>query len=45
VLSFVSRVVWSDAHGQAGLCFMEIAARRKQELAQWIEREFNAAMA
>jgi hypothetical protein len=45
VLNFVSRVVWSDAHGQSGLCFMEIAARRKQELAQWIEREFNAAMA
>lgn len=43
-LSFRSRMVWSDAHGQAGLCFTEITATQKRRLVQWIEREFSAAM-
>lgn len=44
VLTFRSRVVWSDAHGQAGLSFTEMTATQRQQLVQWIEREFSAAI-
>ena len=44
VFTLGSRVVWSDAHGQAGLCFTQMTGTQKQQLAEWIEREFNAAI-
>jgi hypothetical protein len=44
-LNFCGRVIWSDDHGQAGLCLSDMNASHRQQLLEWIHKEFNAAAA
>ena len=44
-LNCLGRVIWTDEHGKAGLCFTDISSDDRQQLAAWIEREFDKASA
>jgi hypothetical protein len=45
LLTCIGRVIWSDQHGRAGICFTDFNSSDRGELRPWIEREFNRAMA